>query len=133
MTPLASLDVRKIRGDRILLDLLSDKWTMSVLGSLCDHEYRRRFNAIRRDVPDISQKSLVQCLRRLEQNGLIARRVLTTRPLGVEYVFTELGMTLEHPVAALFDWTLRYGDAVLAARGEAEAAPSDAVIPELDG
>jgi DNA-binding HxlR family transcriptional regulator len=82
---------KRVGDDRVLLDLLADKWTIHVLGSLCDHGYRRRFNAIRRDVPGLSRKSLVQCLRRLEKSGLVARTVLTTGRLGVEYAFTDLG------------------------------------------
>lgn len=112
---------KRVRDDRVLLDLLADKWTIHVLGSLCDHDYRRRFNAIRRDVPGISQKSLAQCLRRLEKSGLVTRRVLTTGRLGVEYAFSELGMTLERPVAALFEWTTDHADAVRAAQAVFEA------------
>src|SRR5258708_36916597 len=55
-----------------------DKWTVLVFGSLCDHHGRRCFNAIRRDIPGISQKSLTQCLRRLERNGLLQRYVYTS-------------------------------------------------------
>jgi DNA-binding HxlR family transcriptional regulator len=120
---------KRVRDDRVLLDLLSDKWTIHVLGSLCDHDHRRRFNAIRRDVPGISQKSLVQCLRRLEKNGLLARRVMTTGRLGVEYAFTELGLTLQRPVAALFEWTSDHADAVRSARAlfeEKAERPHDA-------
>src|SRR4030081_1132854 len=64
---------KRVRDDRVLLDLLADKWTIHVLGSLCDHDHRRRFNAIRRDVPGLSQKSLAQCLRRLEKSELASR------------------------------------------------------------
>lgn len=103
---------RAVRGDRVLLDLLSDKWTIAVLGSMCDNGYRRRFNAIRRDVPEISQKSLSRCLRRLEEYGLIQRVVLSDEVLGVEYRFTDLGRTIEKPVAALFEWTLNHGEKV---------------------
>jgi DNA-binding HxlR family transcriptional regulator len=105
-----------LREDRILLDLLGDKWTMLVFGSLCDHQGRRRFNAMRRDIPGISQKSLVQCLRRLERNGLVERRVLATAPVGVEYAFTELGQTLDAPVSGLLAWTAAYGVRVRAAQ-----------------
>ncbi len=107
---------KAVRDDRVLLDLLADKWTIAVLGSMCDHGYRRRFNAIRRDVQGISQKSLVRCLRRLEENGLIEREVITDGPLGVEYRFTELAKTLDKPLAALFEWTLTHGGAVRAAQ-----------------
>ena len=103
----------KLRSDRTLLDLVGDKWTILVLGSLCDHDNKRRFNAIRRDIPGISQKSLTQCLRRLERNGLIKRRVSTSSSgLAVEYAFTKLGLTLDGPVGALLAWTAANGHAV---------------------
>jgi DNA-binding HxlR family transcriptional regulator len=105
-----------LRLDRVLLDQIAGQWTLLVLGALCDNEGRARFNAIKRAVPGISQKTLTQCLRQLERNGLVARRVLTESPLGVEYSFTKLGDTLETPVAALYEWTGRYSSAVKAAQ-----------------
>jgi DNA-binding HxlR family transcriptional regulator len=114
----------KLREDRVLLDLIGDKWTVLVFGSLCDHQGRRRFNEIRRDIPGISQKSLATCLRRLERNGLIGRRVITRAPLGVEYTFTELGYTLDAPVTALLAWTARHASAVRAAQEAFDLAAS---------
>ena len=39
------------------LDLVGDKWTVLVFGSLCDHGGRRRFNAIRRDIPEFPKRA----------------------------------------------------------------------------
>jgi DNA-binding HxlR family transcriptional regulator len=109
----------KLRSDRVLLDLVGDKWTVLVFGSLCDHGGRRRFNAIRRDIPGISQKSLTQCLRRLERNGLVRRDVHTSAGrLAVEYAFTELGDTLDGPVGALLAWTAANAEAVRRSQAE---------------
>jgi DNA-binding HxlR family transcriptional regulator len=102
----------QLRHDRVLLDLLGNKWTILVLGVLCDNDKRSRFNAIKRQIPGISQKALTQCLRRLERSGLIERRVIDAAPLAVEYEFTPLGDTLEAPVAALFSWTASHATAV---------------------
>jgi len=107
-----------LRRDRILLDILSDKWAMLVLGSLCDHSGARRFNAIRRDVPGISQRSLTFCLRRLERSGLILRRVMDGAPLGVEYRLTELGWLLDAPLTSLFQWTADHADKIRDAQRE---------------
>ncbi|MGS2587961.1 winged helix-turn-helix transcriptional regulator [Streptomyces hebeiensis] len=52
-----------------------------------------------------SAKSLTQALRRLERNGLVERRVLTQRPVAVEYRITPLGRTLEEPFSILRAWT----------------------------
>jgi DNA-binding HxlR family transcriptional regulator len=103
---------RAIRLDRVLLDQIGGRWMLLVLGSLCDHEGAARFNMIKRSVPGISQKTLTLCLRQLERSGLIARTVLNTAPIGVEYSFTKLGDTLEAPVAALYKWTREHSAAV---------------------
>jgi len=111
-----------LRRDRVLLDLLADKWTLPVLGSLCDHGGRRRFNAIRRDIPDVSQRSLASCLRRLERNGLNAREVIAGRQIGVEYSFTELGLSLDAPITKLLAWTSSHARKVRAAQSSFDSA-----------
>lgn len=102
----------KLRQDRVLLELLADKWTMQVLGVLCDSDKRSRFNAIKRQVPGISHKTLTRCLRRLERSGVIERKVISAAPLGVEYAFTPLGNTLETPIGELLAWTAAHSAAV---------------------
>jgi DNA-binding HxlR family transcriptional regulator len=64
----------------------------------------------------IFEKTLTHCLRQLERSGLVARRVLTDSPLGVEYSITPLGDTLETPITALFNWTRQYSAAVRTAQ-----------------
>jgi DNA-binding HxlR family transcriptional regulator len=111
-TPLSRAYDPQLRHDRVLLDLIADKWTMLVLGVLCDNSKSVRFNAIKRAIPGITQKSLTQCLRRLERSGLVGRKVIETAPIGVEYSFTGLGNTLEAPISALFAWTGTHARAV---------------------
>jgi DNA-binding HxlR family transcriptional regulator len=52
----------------------------------------------------VTQKSLTATLRRLERNGVVQRRVISTRPVSVEYRITTLGKTLRAPVDALIAW-----------------------------
>jgi DNA-binding HxlR family transcriptional regulator len=99
---------------RLLLDQLADKWTILVMATLCDGP--RRFNAIKRRVEGVSQKTLTQCLRKLERNGLVERTVLPSAPLGVEYAVTPLGRTLRGPFEALDAWTTTYLPKVLEAQ-----------------
>ena len=90
-------------GDqRDLIDQVLDKWSLSILAILYDHP--RRFNDLRREIPEITQKSLAQALKRLERNGMVERTVLGTRPFAVEYGLTELGLSLEGPLVALTQW-----------------------------
>ncbi len=110
-----------VRLDRVLVDQIAGRWHLLILSALCDHEGKARFNALKRSVPGISQKTLTQCLRQLERSGLVARRVLTDSPLGVEYSFTPLGDTLEAPITALYNWTRQYSAAVRTAQEDYDA------------
>ena len=89
---------------RLLFEQIADKWSMMVLTVLDDGPLR--FNAIKRGLEGITQKALTQCLRRLERNGLIERRVIPSSPVGVEYEITRLGRTLQPPFRALYAWTV---------------------------
>jgi DNA-binding HxlR family transcriptional regulator len=67
-----------------------------------------RFNEMRRRLEGITHKALTQALRRLERNGLIARTVLNTSPVAVEYSITELGRTLHVPFGAMYEWSINH-------------------------
>ena len=77
---------------------------MLVLISLEDGPVR--FNGIKRRLEGVTQKALTQCLRRLERNGLLSRRVILLSPIAVEYALTPLGRTLLQPFKVMHDWTL---------------------------
>lgn len=108
---------------RTLFDQIADKWSMMVLAVLSDGPHR--FNLIRRRLEGVSQKALTQCLRRLERNGLITRRVVSLSPVAVEYEITALGQTLQKPFGELHRWTLDKLPEVDAAREAFDARLSD--------
>src|SRR5260370_1158820 len=60
-----------VRLDRVLVDQIAGRWHLLILCALCDHQGKARFNALKRSVPGISQKTLTQCLRQLERSGLV--------------------------------------------------------------
>ena len=99
---------------RELLDQVLDKWSLSVMSELCERPCR--FNELRRAIPAVTQKSLTATLRRLERNGVVARRVLATRPVAVEYRITALGKTMRDPIDALLAWSVAHMSAVERAR-----------------
>ncbi len=104
---------------RRLFDQIADKWSMMVLTVLDDGPMR--FNAIKRQLEGVTQKALTQCLRRLERNGLVSRRVIPLRPVAVEYEITLLGRSLQAPFKALYAWTLAHLDEVNEARRKFDA------------
>lgn len=112
---------------RELLDQLLDKWSISVLAVLCDGA--QRFSRLKSEVDGITQKSLTQTLRRLERNGMIHRRVIDGSPIAVEYRITELGRTLESPIAMLQAWAVEALPKVEEARDRYDARRDESAAP----
>ena len=87
-----------------MLARISDKWTLLVVRVLGQGPCR--FNALRREVGEISQKMLASTLRELEENGFVSRTVTPLNPPQVEYALTELGQEFLSPVRALAEWVV---------------------------
>ena len=87
---------------RAVLALLAEKWTLLVLHALSEQTYRTA--ALRRRIDGVSEKMLIQALRRLGQHGLVARKSYKTVPPHVEYSLTPLGASLSSLVCALDQW-----------------------------
>ena len=105
-----------VRG---VLDRISDKWSMLLVMTLGSGP--KRFNQLRRDVPDISQKMLTQTLRDLQRDGLVARKVFDTKPPSVEYRLTDLGQSIIVPFGHLIRWADANMDLIEDARGTFDA------------
>src|SRR6187551_746674 len=78
---------------------ISDKWSMLVVRVLGRGPCR--FNALRREIGEISQKMLASTLRDLEEHGFVSRTVTPTSPPQVEYALTDLGDEFLGPVRAV--------------------------------
>ncbi|UOZ10582.1 helix-turn-helix domain-containing protein [Amycolatopsis sp. WQ 127309] len=90
---------------RRLLDRIGTKWTSMAVKVLAEAEPGEvRFAELQRRMPGVSQKMLSVTLQSLTRDGLVARRVEATVPPKVHYRLTDLGRSLEVPLAALRDW-----------------------------
>jgi DNA-binding HxlR family transcriptional regulator len=76
------------------LNAIGGKWSLICLFWL-DSE-KRRFNELRRLMPDISHKVLASTLRNLEREGLISRTVYAEVPPRVEYSISGHGESVRH-------------------------------------
>jgi DNA-binding HxlR family transcriptional regulator len=85
------------------MDVVSGKWKSLILWELAEHGVRR-FAQLRRGLPGVSEKMLVQQLRELEADGLVHREVFPEVPPRVEYELTEHGVSLNQALAALGEW-----------------------------
>lgn len=95
------------------MDVLSGKWKISIITSIC-YFNKRRFSNILNDVPGISNKMLSKELKELEMNLLIKRTVLDTQPITVEYQLTEYGLTLQNIIKSLADWGKEHRKVIIA-------------------
>lgn len=89
------------------MDVLSGKWKISIISSICYYN-KRRFSDILNDVAGISNKMLSKELKELEINKLITRSVLDTQPVTVHYTLTEHGKTLQTIINNLTDWGIEH-------------------------
>jgi DNA-binding HxlR family transcriptional regulator len=97
-----------------MLARMSDKWTILVVRTLGRGPLR--FNALRREVGEISQKMLSSTLRDLEENGFVTRTVMPVIPPQVEYALTDLGRDFLVPVYGLAEWVIANSSRIEAAR-----------------
>jgi DNA-binding HxlR family transcriptional regulator len=97
-----------------MLARICDKWTVLVVRTL--GRGPRRFNALRREVGEISQKMLTQTLKELEENGFVTRTVTPVKPPQVEYALTALGEDFLRPVSGLAGWVAANSERITAAR-----------------
>lgn len=87
---------------RKVLALLAEKWTLLVIHALSERSYRTA--ELRRRIGGVSEKMLIQALRRLEECGLVARTSYSEVPPRVEYALTSLGYSLSSVVRELDRW-----------------------------
>jgi DNA-binding HxlR family transcriptional regulator len=97
-----------------MLARISDKWTILVVRTLGPGPLR--FNTLRRQVGEISQKMLSSTLRDLEENGFVTRTVTPATPPQVEYELTDLGRDFLTPVRGLAEWVVKNSARIDAAR-----------------
>ena len=88
-------------GFSYTLSLISGKY--KILYCLMEFE-PVRFNALRRYLKKVSDKTLSQNLRELEQDGLIHKTIYPQIPPKVEYSLTERGKSLIPILDQMCEW-----------------------------
>jgi DNA-binding HxlR family transcriptional regulator len=105
---------------RDVLDRIGDQWSVLVTIVL-EARGSLRFNALRREIGDVSQRMLAVTLRQLERDGLVVRTVFPTKPPGVAYDLTPMGHSFAARMRELSDWAASHHALVRRAREEFDA------------
>ena len=99
-----------MKSDRIVcpvdktLNLISKKWSIQIIRDMFFG--KKHFKEFKEDKPKLSNKVLSNCLKDLEENGLIEKRVLNTTPVATEYYLTDYGRSMNRIVYELAMFTL---------------------------
>lgn len=92
---------------RNVLARICDKWSLLVIYTLKNHmDGPLRFNALRKLIPDISQKMLTSTLKTLEADGYVTRKVYAEVPPRVEYSLTPRSEALIPIIDNLIVWAI---------------------------
>lgn len=97
---------------RNVLARVGDKWSLLVLYNL-QHREPVRFKELQRQIPDISQKSLTQTLRTLEEDGFVSREVFPEVPPRVEYSLTSRALSFLPLVENMINWAKENMDEII--------------------
>jgi len=99
-------------GLEAALEVVGGKWTALILWNLASGP--RRFGELRRSVPGITEKMLIQTLRQMQNDGIVARMDFQEVPPRVAYSLTPFGKTLTEALRPLCEWGTKHMDRIAA-------------------
>lgn len=88
------------------LALIGEKWKVLIIKELLNGT--KRFGELKKSVGGISQKVLTTNLRRMEDDGLVERKVFQQVPPRVEYTLTDVGYSLAPVLNSMAGWGTDY-------------------------
>ena len=87
----------------VTMGIIGGKWKTVILVYLINGPLR--YNELRKKMPAVTERTLSLQLKTLEEDGVISRKVYTSKPpLKVEYSFTEFGKTLIPLLHSIVQW-----------------------------
>lgn len=88
------------------VQMIGSKWKLLIMRNLLQRPWR--FNELKKDLEEISQKVLTDSLRSMEADGIITRTVYPEVPPRVEYALSDLGESMRPIMDAMEIWGTEY-------------------------
>jgi DNA-binding HxlR family transcriptional regulator len=87
----------------VTMGIIGGKWKSVILYHLIENTLR--YNELRNKIPNVTERTLSLQLKDLDADGIIKRKVYTTKPpLKVEYSLTDFGKTLIPLLQSIANW-----------------------------
>ncbi|MDT0620824.1 winged helix-turn-helix transcriptional regulator [Croceitalea vernalis] len=87
----------------ITMGIIGGKWKTVILFHLINGPLR--YNELKKEIKTVTERTLSLQLKSLEEDGVIRRKVYTTKPpLKVEYSLTDFGKTLIPLLQSIAEW-----------------------------
>jgi len=87
------------------LNKIGGRWKPLILYNLTDG--KKRYNELKKSIPDITEKMLIQHLKQLEEDQLVLRESLPVVPPHVSYSLTKSGKEMGPILEAMAKWGLK--------------------------
>ena len=101
------------------VELIGRRWTGAIVRALLAGA--NRFGELTETIPELSDRMLSERLKELEAEGLVARTVIPSTPVRIEYHLTEKGRALAPVFEAISQWSYAW---LVLPTGEEPEAPT---------
>jgi len=88
------------------VQLIGSKWKLLILRDLLTGT--KRYNELKKSLPDISQKVLTATLKSMVEDGLVVRTAYPEVPPRVEYSLSPLGESMRPLISVMEQWGEAY-------------------------
>jgi DNA-binding HxlR family transcriptional regulator len=85
---------------------IGGRWKPLVINQLLTG--KKRYSELKKAVPAVSEKMLIQTLKELEADAIIIRQAMPVVPPHVEYTLTDRGKDLSPVLKAMVKWGQKY-------------------------
>jgi len=90
-----------------VMEKIGGYWKPIILFNLLNGT--KRYNELKKSIPDITEKMLIQHLKQLETDGLVIRKSKPVVPPHVTYELSKQGKDLKPVLRAMAEWAVKNG------------------------